>query len=88
MENSEQKSDVAFNLCLKIKAIQECPFHEGAYIDCLESLDYKHLYQYVIDEMPDAINVFDDANDLKNSISEVLADIGTECPYCVKNEME
>lgn len=80
-----EKIQHAISLCIDIGAIDECEVHDGEYIDTMEYLDPDELTNKIIEENPEALEFFDDREDMGECIRDAMASAGEECGYCAKN---
>ena len=78
----ESKVEHARMICKEFGAIEECKVHEGVYTDTLEYMDYEELTATILENSPNAIDSFEDREDMVTCITEAMTSTGDECGCC------
>lgn len=84
-EEHEGKVEHARMFCLKVGAIEECPLHEGEYMDTLEYMEYEELTDEILSNYPEAIEDFASREDMVECITAAMTTTGEECGWCASN---
>lgn len=82
---NDDKVQIAIGLCIEFGALEECPIHEGEYIDTMEYMDHGELTEKLSEHDPDAEGNFDSYEDMKDCITSAMHSAGDECGYCANN---
>jgi len=80
----EGKVDHALNLCMQVGAAEECEIHPGTYLDSMEFFDYEELVEKIIDEVPGAMNGFNNRDEFVECVESAMEMAGDECGSCAK----
>jgi len=75
----------ALNLCVAVGAIEECPVHDGSYVDTMEYSDPEELTQAILDENPEVLERFEDHDEMVERVEEALQSAGEACSSCESN---
>jgi len=79
------KFEHAIYLCLEIGAMSECGVHDGIYVDSMEYMNYEKLTTLILEQDPEAIESFDDREELVASVRQAMHNAGEDCGICSKN---
>ena len=80
----EENFDLAIGLCITSRAITECEYHSGSYINTEEYDDPEELTSSIIEENPTALSFFKNRNDMVDFVRDALDSAGFECEYCAR----
>jgi hypothetical protein len=81
----DAKIHQAIGLCIGIDAIEECDFHEGSYIDTLSYSDPEEITNIILADNPDALDLFENRNEMTECVRDAMASSVEECSACAKN---
>lgn len=82
LAKQEEMHENAIGLCLEVGAIKACPDHPGEYIDSQEFEDHEELADLILEENPDAIEQFEDRDEMVEQIRDAMASAGESCAKC------
>ena len=84
MNDEQTYCDAATQIALRGKAIIECEYHEGIFMDNYEHTDAYRLASRLFKARDPLVSEFANQRSLTDAVKAVIEQSGVECPPCEK----